>query len=51
MMDPVLGAAAWWSYAEGNRSALTVVVVLVAMAAAGFVGHRVATVVRQHKRR
>jgi hypothetical protein len=50
-MDPALAATAWWSYAEGNRSVLMVVVVLVAVAATGFVGHRIASVVRQHKRR
>lgn len=33
-------SATWWSYADGNRTALAVVVVLVVLAAAGYLGRR-----------
>jgi uncharacterized membrane protein YfcA len=51
MLDPTQVTAAWWSYAEGNRTALTAVVILVALAAAGYVGRRLVSSVRQRKRR
>lgn len=48
----VAGASAtWWSYADGNRTALAVVVVVVSLAAAAYVGGRVVGAVRARKRR
>jgi hypothetical protein len=32
--------AAWWGYAEGNPTAVGIVVVLLALAAVGYVGRR-----------
>lgn len=44
-------SALWWSYAEGNRTALAVVVALVAIAAAAYLGRRLVTARRGRKRR
>ena len=44
-------SATWWSYADGNRTALAVVVVVVTLAAAAYVGGRIAVAVRARKRR
>ena len=50
-MDEGLVIATWWSYADADRTALTVVVVLVALAAAVYVGWRIAGTARGRKRR
>jgi hypothetical protein len=50
-MDVGLVNAEWWSYADADRTVLTLVVVLVALAAAGYVGWRVAGSLRERKRR
>jgi hypothetical protein len=50
-MDEGLVIATWWSYADADRTALTVVVVLVALAAAAYVGWRLAGIARGRKRR
>ncbi|HVV82799.1 MAG TPA: hypothetical protein VHE35_06950 [Kofleriaceae bacterium] len=43
--------ATWWSYADADRTALVVAVVVVGVAAAAFVGWRIAGAVREHRRR
>ena len=50
-MEAVLGTATWWSYANADRTALTAVVVLVALAAVAYVGRRITGAVRERKRR
>lgn len=43
-------SATWWSYADGNRTVLAVVAVVVTLAAAAYVGQRIAGAVRHRKR-
>ena len=50
-MEAALGTATWWSYADADRTALTAVVVIVALAAVAYVGRRIAVAVRERKRR
>jgi hypothetical protein len=50
-MEGALGTAAWWSYANADRTALTAVVVVVALAAVAYVGRRLTGAVRERKRR
>ena len=48
-MGPGASMGAWWGYAEGNRTLVGAVAVLVALAAIGFV-LRALIVGRQHRR-
>jgi hypothetical protein len=50
-MDAVLGTATWWSYADADRTALSVVVVIVALAAVAYVARRITSAVRAGGRR
>lgn len=49
-MEAALGTATWWSYASADRTALTAVVVIVALAAVAYVGRRITGVVRERRR-
>ena len=50
-MDAAVVSGTWWSYASADRTALTVVVVLVALAATGYVSRRLTAAVRERTRR
>jgi uncharacterized membrane protein len=50
-MDAAVETATWWSYADADQTALAVIVVMVGLAAAAYVGRRIAGVVRERKRR
>ena len=50
-MDAAQGTATWWSYANADRTALTLVVVVVVLAAVAYVGRRIAGAARERKRR
>jgi len=48
-MNVAVVSATWWSYADGNRTALAVVVVVVTLAAAAYVGQRLIGAVRKRR--
>jgi hypothetical protein len=50
-MDAALETATWWSYAEADRGVLAVIVLAVGLAAASYVGRRIAGAVRERRRR
>ena len=50
-MDAAVVSGTWWSYASADRTALLVVVVVVALAATAYVGRRITGAVRERRRR
>ncbi len=50
-MDAAVVSGTWWSYASADRTALMVVVVVVALAATAYVGRRITGAVRERRRR